>query len=81
VIFWVNVEVIRSFYGYWWSSWQGFKGKPRDTPWLRAGVGPIYPVAVSVTSVVLGISMQLGGVISLSVPSFLRVVNYASPVK
>lgn len=38
-------------------------------------------LAVSVMSVVLSISVHLGGVISLSLPGFLHAVNYVSPVK
>jgi ABC-type multidrug transport system permease subunit len=38
-------------------------------------------LAVSVMSVVLSISVHLGGVISLSVPAFLQAMNHLSPVK
>jgi hypothetical protein len=38
-------------------------------------------LAVSVMSVVLAMAIHLGGVISLSVPAFLKAVNHVSPVK
>ena len=37
--------------------------------------------AVNVTSVVLSVAMIMGGVISLSVPSFLQAFNHLSPIK
>jgi ABC-type multidrug transport system ATPase subunit len=38
-------------------------------------------LAVSIMSVILAISVHLGGIISLSVPGFLQALNHASPVK